>query len=233
MIGISRPSLTQIELGKRNIDVLELKKFSIALEFSLSDFLSDDFAIDEAVEDGGEGKEESNIRISVPSLNVAKFKNVLLYLLEKCAGKPNVGDTVLNKLLYFADFNYYEIYEEHLTGASYKKLQFGPVPYELKSILAEMVENKQLQRVKTKYHDYSQTRYLPLEKADLTRLKASEKEVIDKVVEQMSDWNANKISEYSHQDKPWRASKDGETISYNLVFYRRPPFSVREYSEDE
>ena len=30
-----------------------------------------------------------NIRISVSELKVEKFKNVLLYLLECCAGKPN------------------------------------------------------------------------------------------------------------------------------------------------
>ena len=64
----------------------------------------------------------------MPTLQVDKFKNVLLYILERCAGKPNVGETVLYKLLYFADFNYYELYEEHLTGAKYRKLPFGPVP---------------------------------------------------------------------------------------------------------
>ena len=78
-----------------------------------------------------------------------------------------------------------------------------------------------------------QTRYIPLIKADLTELKASEKEVIDKVIEQMSDWSAAMISNYSHGDKPWKASDDGEMISYNLAFYRRPPYSVRVYEEDE
>src|SRR5665811_2454349 len=67
-------------------------------------------------------------RISVPHIKLSIFKNVLLYILERCAGKPNVGETVLYKLLYFSDFNYYELYEEHLSGARYRKLPYGPVP---------------------------------------------------------------------------------------------------------
>ncbi len=39
-----------------------------------------------------------------------------------------------------------------------------------------MIDKGLLQRIKTEYHNYPQTRYLPLEKADLTQLKASEKE---------------------------------------------------------
>jgi transcriptional regulator with XRE-family HTH domain len=232
-IGISRPSLTQIELGKRNLDTLELFSLSRALQFSLDEFVSDDFKV-EAVPQSEKTKikDKTELRISVPEMDIPKFKNVLLYILEQCAGKPNIGETVLDKLLYFCDFNYYELYEEHLTGARYKKLPFGPVPQKLGAIINQMIDQNQLKRVKTEYHGLPQTRYLPLEKADLMQLSAAEKTVIDDVVRQMGDWNANKISDYSHQDKPWKATKDGDYISYNLVFYRRPPFSVREYLEE-
>jgi uncharacterized phage-associated protein len=169
----------------------------------------------------------------VPTLQINKFKNVLLYILERCAGKPNVGETVLYKLLYFSDFNYYELYEEHLTGAKYRKLPYGPVPQKLDTIIGQMIEKGQLQRVKTEYHGYPQTRYLPLEKADLTELRASEKEIIDRVIEQMSDWSAAMLSNYSHGDKPWKASKEGEEINYELAFYRRPPYSIRVNEDDE
>ena len=233
-IGISRPSLAQIELGNRRIDVFELQSIASVLGLSPDQFLSSDFRMEsESMEKAEPKDEELNIRISVPKLNVEKLKNVLLYLLECCAGKPNIGETVLNKLLYFCDFNYYEIYEEHLTGSRYKKLPYGPVPQRLDNIINQMVADKQLQRIKTEYHGFTQTRYLPLIKPDLTKLSAAEKTVIDDVVRQMSDWNANKISEYSHNDLPWQASDEGEYISYNLVFYRRPPFSVRVYPEDE
>jgi len=233
-VKISRPSLAQIELGNRSVDVLELQKLSMVLEFSLDDFMSKDFSVsqDFDVKEEKRAKKEEE-RISVPTLQVNKFKNVLLYILERCAGKPNVGETVLYKLLYFCDFNYYELYEEHLTGATYRKLPYGPVPQKLDTIIGQMIEKGQLQRVKTEYRGYPQTRYLPLEKADLTDLRASEKDVIDRVIEQMSDWSAAMLSNYSHGDKPWKASKDGEDINYELAFYRRPPYSIRVYEDDE
>jgi len=232
-VKISRPSLAQIELGNRSVDILELQKLSFVLEFSLDDFMSKDFSASQDVD----GKEEKKAkkeeeRTSVPTLQVRKFKNVILYILERCAGKPNVGETVLYKLLYFSDFNYYELYEEHLTGAKYRKLPFGPVPQKLDTIINQMIDKGQLQRVKIDYHGYPQTRYLPLEKADLTELRASEKEIIDRVIEQMSDWSAAAISNYSHKDMPWLASKEGEVINYELAFYRETPFSVRNYGDE-
>ncbi|MCJ0742293.1 type II toxin-antitoxin system antitoxin SocA domain-containing protein [Pedobacter montanisoli] len=232
-IEVSRPVLAQIELGNRSLDVLELQKLSMILKFSVDDFMSKDFLIKEVVgvQEEKKVKKEVEERVSVPTLQINKFKNVLLYILERCAGKPNVGETVLYKLLYFSDFNYYELYEEHLTGAKYRKLPYGPVPQNLDAIILQMIEDGQLQKVKTKYHDFIQTRYLPLEKADLTDLLASEKEVIDKVVEQMSDWSAASISDYSHKDMPWLASKEGEEINYELAFYRDAPFSVRNYGD--
>jgi hypothetical protein len=48
----------------------------------------------------------------------------------------------------------------------------------------------------------------------------------------MSDWSATAISNYAHKDMPWLASKDGEEISYELVFYREAPFSVRNYGDE-
>ena len=232
-VKISRPSLAQIELGNRTVDVLEFQRFSMVLGFSLDDFVSKDFSANQDLEAKAETKsKKANERISVPSLQVSKFKNVLLYILERCAGKPNVGETALYKLLYFSDFNYYELYEEHLTGAKYRKLPYGPVPQKFDTIVLQMIDKGQLQRVKTAYHGFPQTRYLPLVKADLTELKASEKEVIDSVIEQLSDWSAASISNYSHKDMPWLASKEGEEINYELAFYRDAPFSVRNYGDE-
>jgi transcriptional regulator with XRE-family HTH domain len=233
LVNISRPSLTQIELGNRSVDVQELQKFAKVLEFSLDDFVSRDFTLQQPPEEAQNAQSaKTDVRIAIPTLQIEKFQNVLLYILERCAGKPNIGETVLYKLLYFADFNYYELYEEHLTGVKYRKLPYGPVPQKLDAITAQMMEKSQLQRVKTEFHGYPQTRYLPLVKADLTLLKASEKEVLDKVIAQYSDWSAAAISDYSHRDMPWLASKDGEYIDYELAFYREAPFSVRNYGNE-
>ena len=232
-IKISRSSLAQIELGRRNLSVIELQKLAHILGFSLDDFLSGSYIVEEEMPvyktKSTKRKEQ---RISKPKLQINKFKNILLYILERCAGKPNVGETVLYKLLYFSDFNYYELYEEQLTGANYRKLPYGPVPQKVDSIINQMMKEGSLKRIKTNYFGFPQIRYLPLVKADLTEMKASEKDVIDRVIEQYSDWSANAISNYSHKDMPWIATKDGEEMNYELVFYREVPFSVRNYGEE-
>ncbi len=231
-IKISRPSLAQIELGNRSVNILELQKLSRVLGFSLDDLMSEYFTIVQEVPFKEEQKlKKANERISVPTLQVNKFKNVFLYIIERCAGKPNVGETVLYKLLYFSDFNYYEIHEEHLTGAKYRKLPFGPVPQKLDSIINQMIDDREIQRIKVSYFDKAQTRYIPLVSADLKTINGAEKEVIDKVIDQMSDWSAAAISNYSHKDMPWLASNEGDDIDYELVFYRDAPFSVRNYGE--
>lgn len=234
MLDIPRPSLTQIELGKRNLSVLELKKITDILSITIDKFLSTDYQLSElSKDDNMEVEEKQEIRVSIPEMNLKKFKNILLYILEKCAGKPNVGETVLYKLLYFSDFNYYELYEEHLSGAEYRKLPYGPVPQKLDSIVNQMISDKMIKRISVDYHGYPQKRYLPLVKPNLVNLSASEKDIIDKVIDQFSDWSASSISEYSHKDIPWLASKDGETIDYELAFYREAPYSIRNYDENE
>jgi uncharacterized phage-associated protein len=88
--------------------------------------------------------------------------------------------------------------------------------------------DKDAVEVKDKYFDYSQTKYLPLRKPDLSKLKGSEIEVIDNVLERLSDMNAVQISEYAHNDVPWLTTEDGQVIEYRAVFYRTSPYSVRE-----
>ena len=231
-IEISRSSLAQIELGNRKLNVMELQSLSNILRFSLDHFLSKSFEISNLGNIVDPEEKENDIRVSEPVFHLEKFKNVLLYVLERCAGKPNVGETLLYKLLYFADFNYYELYEEHFTGAKYYKLPYGPVPQHTQAIINQMIKDKNIQRIKTDYHNYKQTRYIPLTKPNLKTLKASEKEILDRVIEQFSDWSAKAISDYSHKDIPWLVSKDGAEINYELALYRETPYSVRVYDEE-
>ena len=57
-------------------------------------------------------------------------------------------------------------------------------------------------------------------------------EVIDDVLNKLSDMNATKISAYSHNDVPWLTTGDGKVIEYESAFYRTPPYSLRGYGED-
>ena len=112
------------------------------------------------------------------------------------------------------------------------KNKYGPTPVEFKKIVDKMSKDKEIEKVKSNFFAYPQTKYLPLRKPDLSKFKANEIEVIDDVLNKLSDMNATKISAYSHNDVPWLTTEDGKVIEYESVFYRTPPYSLREYCED-
>ncbi|MEN9952020.1 MAG: hypothetical protein RLZZ520_288 [Bacteroidota bacterium] len=235
MIGVSRPVMVQIEAGKRGLELTEFFQIANLMEFSVDEFLSNAYSKQQGLSMVNEVdlpvlKKE---RIPEPVLNMQKLQNVLLYLLEKTAGKANIGESQICRLMYFADFNFYELYEEHLSGMTYKKQPFGPHPIELIQVLDKMIEDGAIKKVKTKFQGSFINRFIPLEQSNLHYLKASEKEVIDHVIEQMGNWTTNKINEYAKKDMPYLATKEGDVISFEMAFYRESPFTVRYYNEDE
>ena len=177
-------------------------------------------------------KEEPDIRIDIPIENIEKFKQVFLYILKKIGAKPNVGQTVLYKLLYFIDFDYYELFETQLMGLKYIKNTYGPTPIDFTKIVKEMEKNGEIEEVKTKMFSHDMTKYLPLIEPDLSILSARELEHIDKVLEKHSDKTAKELSAFSHKDVPWISANDKEPIEYESVFYRTEETSVREYDEE-
>jgi len=235
LLGISRVAISQIENGDRKVSAEEIAKLSRIFNMP-SDILLDletDIEVILEKRKQAKHKEKQEIRISVPQKNLDKFKEVFLYILKKVGSKLNVGESVLYKLLYFIDFNFYEKYEEQLVGATYIKNNYGPTPKEFIKIVEEMERGEELVKIEDKYFQYPQRKYLPLREPDLSKLKAHEIKIIDEVLEKLSDMDAAKISEYSHNDVPWLTTDNGEIIDYESVFYRTAPYSMRSYSEED
>lgn len=232
IIGISRSAMVQIELGNRSIDIFELKKLSQFFDLSIDQILSDDFDVLIKVEEELPAYQTKNeVRVSIPEFKKSKFRNVFIYILENCAGKPGIDELALTLILYFCDFNYYELFEEHLTGSEYRKSASGPVSTKFNAVINEMITTEQIKRIKTVFNGKLQLKLFPLTKADLRQFSAAEKSVIDQVLIQMSSWSTNMLSEYVRMDMPCMATIEGEPISYNLVFYRELPYTVRVYED--
>jgi len=234
-LGISRPTYAQIEQNERDLTITEARKLADIFGVSFKNFLKgkDSEIVIEIEREKKPAKEKMpEMRISVPQRNVKKFKEVLLYLLEKVGARPNIGETAIYKLLYFIDFDYYEKFEEQLIGAKYIKNHFGPTPVEFKKITDQMIEKGEMEKIKSKYFQHEQKKYLPRRTADLAILSAQEIQHIDEVLTRLAWKNATELSDYSHSDTPWRVHKIGEEISYETVFYRDDDHSVRNY-EDE
>lgn len=215
-MNLSRPTLISLEKGERPLKLQEIEMIN---------------RIFDLVRAHGDTS-DALVRIEIPQKRLDKFKNVFLYILQKIGAKPNVGLTVLYKLLYFIDFDYYEKYEEQLMGLTYIKNHHGPTPKEFIKVIEEMKKNNEVEEITSRYFQFEQRKYLPLKTPDLSKLNGREVEVINTVLAKLSDMSATELSNYSHGDVPWITHNDGEEISYESVFYRNDPYSVRRY-EDE
>ena len=222
LIGISRAALSELERGNRNLGALELIKMINVLGLDINDFSKNK-------------KQETTIN---PNQKIKfepnKLRQLILYLLSKCGGKANFGETVLYKLLYFIDFDSHEILGEPITGMNYIHQKFGPIPQarQYQSIIQKMKDNKEIRTFNQDYHGMIQKRYVALKNYNISNFSIEEKEVIDKVINLLSDFSAKQIEDYSHGDIPWKSTKNNEVISYNLVIDRNPPYTKCNYEQE-
>ena len=231
-LGVSRPTFIHIERGERELTVTEAKTLAAVFAISLEDFLAGREPKHTVKLTKQPARKTGDLRIRVTQKNLNTSRQVLLYILNKVGGKPNVGETVLHKLLYFIDFDYYEKFEENLMGATYIKNHHGPTSVELQSILQDMQESREIEAVNSQYFKHEQQKYLPLKRPTLASLSARDVGHIDDVLARLSDKNAKEIENYSHGDIPWKSAQDGQPLSYESVFYRDEKYSVRNYDDE-
>lgn len=220
-LGISRPTYLKLEKGE--IKPTEQQKAILVCLFDMEqDTVNTNISNDKSISDHIEMRE-------IPKENVKKFKEALLYILGKVGSRPNIGQTVLYKLLYFTDFDFYEKFEEQLIGATYIKNTYGPTPVSFAKIVKQMESDGELVEVKSKYFDHDQTKYIPVKEADVSILSGKELKHIDSEIERLAHLTAKQLSKLSHKDTPWLVAKDKGVINYEHVFYRPEETSVREY----
>ena len=168
---------------------------------------------------------------SSESFDIGKFKQVLQYIILKTSSTDNVGKTVLYKILYFIDFNYYELFEEKLTGETYLKYPYGPAPRDFDDAISELKGDRLIKEKKWIDGKYNRIKYLSADEPKISKITKDELDFIDKNIDKYSCFNATQISEHSHKDIPYITAEDFEEIDYELVFYRDPGLSVRAYDD--
>lgn len=247
-LDISRTSYISFEKGDRNLSLNEAVTLSQMFDISLEEInsgkldLHPNITLDKVRTinsansinpDDTDPISDLKERISIPQEKIKKFRQVLLYILSKVGGKPNIGQTVLYKILYFIDFDYYEKYEEQLIGARYIKNTHGPTPVAFGSIVSSLEKEGKIETIKSKFYKYEQTKYLvnPNEKIELSELSGQELAHIDEELGRFAEFTASQISALSHKDTPWLVAKEKEQLDYEYVFYRPEETSVRMYEQ--
>jgi hypothetical protein len=162
--------------------------------------------------------EKEHLGEIMPEFRGDKFKELVLYIAEKCTDDPTFGATKLNKILYFADFYAYGESGVPITGANYDKLRRGPGPRQLISVREELSNAGDICIDKAKYHGYPQERVIPIREANLDLFTAKEIALVDDIIQKLWEIPAANISEYTHRLAGWRIAEDGDEIPYESVF---------------
>lgn len=154
-----------------------------------------------------------------------KYIDLIMYIISQCHQKPNFGKTVLCSILYFIDFNYYEVYGELLTNETYIKSKRGIRPLHFREISEELISRNYLFFRKEPYYNRTIYRYYLIIIPNL-RFSEKELEIINYSISRLSDENATTITKYAKNDPPISIADFGDEIDFRYVFSRDNEYSL-------
>lgn len=158
-------------------------------------------------------------------LNRRKYQNAVLYLCQKLKGEVR-GKKKLAKLLYFADFDFYEKTQKSITGDTYKALPMGPFPETLEKITTEMAKKKMLAIDQIEEREgYNATEvYRCLVEPDISVFDNQEKKMLDRIIVKYGHLTGKQLEDLSHAEAPYIGTKPSKEIPYEFAFYRGTDF---------
>ena len=158
-----------------------------------------------------------------------KFKSLVLYVIWRTGDLRDFGSVKLNKALWFSDARAFEALGKAVTGETYIREKFGPVPRHILPILDELLAEGLIQAWREPFFEFEITRYRAHQPPDIGMFTAEELGIIDWWIKHIAEEHtAASISEASH-DYAWKIAKFGEALPYQAFLARR----IRQPRSDE
>ncbi|GHV40551.1 hypothetical protein FACS1894187_21580 [Synergistales bacterium] len=156
-------------------------------------------------------------------LDMPKLKSLIHYVCA-CYERSSLGKTKLNKILWFSDVAAYRDFGAPITGETYVKQKYGPVPSHIDEALRELFFESKLIERDAPIYKYSKKEFISLAQPDISLFSAAEMEIINETAQIICDnYTAAQISEMSH-DMLWKTADMNEELPYEatLVKYVEP-----------
>jgi len=159
-------------------------------------------------------------------LDKKKYENTVLYLCQKLNGEIR-GKKKLAKLLYFADFDFYEKYARSITGDVYQALPMGPFPTALEEMTVRLSEKNVLDIESVENGGtFNPTEVYKAKSApDVSVLSLEERFMLDRIVLKYGHLSGKQLEELSHAEAPYIGTELRGEIPYELTYYRGTDFS--------
>ncbi len=161
------------------------------------------------------------------ALHRKKYEQAVLYLGKKLGGEIR-GKKKLAKLLYFADFDFYEKYQRSITGDVYRAFPKGPLPVRLGDMIDGLVAKKELEvhTVKEWGEEYAPTEvYRVVSASGADVLDEQERQMLDRIVKRYGALNGEQLAELSHAEAPYTAALPYEEVPFEFTYYRGTDFA--------
>lgn len=149
-----------------------------------------------------------------------KLKRLVHYVIAQVGSHEGFGATKLNKVLWFADARQWALTGASITGATYVRQKFGPVPHQIMSVRSEL-ENEGAIKCYAPKFEYEGWRFKSLQPAPTAAFTEAEIQTVRywmKLIDE--DHTADSISELSH-DYGWEIAAMGEVLPLHAVFADR------------
>jgi len=127
--------------------------------------------------------------------------------------------TKLNKLLFYIDFLSFKQNNCSITGAVYAHLPYGPCLESFDTVISSLVEENILGVKEVIYQDKSYEVLEPLKEPKTDIFTKDELNLIETILEKLSGLSASELSNISHKEKAYTATKNGELIEYSFAKY--------------
>lgn len=214
---ISNDSMVFKNLVLRSTDLEEYEKSKILVKI--------DAAIELELETNDENKFVSMLfENMLPDVfsgyrkpNIQKLSEMVVYFTEKLL--PTV--TMMNKLLFYADFVNYKKSGYSISGTRYMAHNYGPVPVRFNGIFDYMT-NKKIVDLQTEFYgDYIGEKFIssPTKSFNPELFNEIELESLKQVIVKFKNCNASQIKDISHKEKAWiENEKEKNKINYNYGF---------------
>ncbi len=141
-----------------------------------------------------------------------KLDALVHYVCAKCADPEKLGATKLNKILWFADVFAFARYGQSVTGATYIKRQFGPVPLRINAARSRLRDRGAIVERQVMVGSFMQTQLISMLSPNISIFSSEEVSLIDDVIHSVvNDHTAKSISDLSH-NLVWESAAIGEQI---------------------
>lgn len=145
-----------------------------------------------------------------------KLCAMVLFFAHKSAG---LLKTKLMKLLNYSDMIFYKENGLSISGLKYAHLPYGPVPDNFDMILGKMAADH-IAHIEV-FYDGSYENHQVIPECDVPEgiLSDEEIEVLTRIYEKFKNFGSAEISNYSHKETGYNATKTGQIISYSYAMY--------------